>query len=129
MYKLSLVAGIILLVVSLYILKDSLAFINKSERATGVVTMLQSDGEAYTPVFAIKTKNNEEITYVHNAATSPPSWDIGEKATFLYNPGDPHSVRMFTYFGVFSWTIVLSALAAFLITMGSAYLLLKRHLR
>jgi hypothetical protein len=127
-YRLSFIAGIILLIVSLFILRDSLAFIEKSERATGAVTMLQSDGEAYTPVFHIKTKSNEEITYVHTSATSPPSWEIGETATFLYDPGDPHSARMFTYFGVFSWTIVLSALATFFITIGSGYYLLRRYL-
>ncbi|SHE52968.1 DUF3592 domain-containing protein [Pedobacter caeni] len=132
-YRISLVAGIILLIVSLFILKESLAFVAHSERAIGVVIEIEKisidDGPSYSPVFQIITKNNEEIVYRHLHSSNPPGWTIGEKATFLYAPDDPDgSVRIFTYFGLFSWTIILMAFAIPLTIVGGSYIWFERYL-
>lgn len=129
LYKLYLLTGIILLAVSLYILKQSLDFISRSERAIGAVTALQESDRAYSPVFTVKTKENGNITYHHAAASSPSDWAVGEEAVFLYDPANPGTVRMMSYFWLFSWTIVLIGLAIPLIIAGSGYLLLSSLLR
>ncbi|MCV9928664.1 DUF3592 domain-containing protein [Flavobacterium sp. LS1R49] len=133
LYKISLAIGILLSLVSLFILKESLTFIKKSERAEGTVIGFEEisgdGGSSYSPIFKIKTKDNQEITYTHTSSTSPPSWDIGEKATFLYKSNDPDSARILTYFGVFSWSIVLMGIAIPLIVIGSSYHFLKAYLR
>lgn len=124
-YKLYLLTGLLLLAASLYKLKQSVDFIGRSERALGTVTSLDESDGAYAPVFAIMTKENEMLIYHHAAYSSPSSWDVGEKATFLYDPANLRSVRMMDYFWLFNWAIVLMAIAIPLIMAGAGYLLLS----
>ena len=126
-YKLLLLTGFILLSLSVYKLKQSVDFINKSEQTTGTVTFLEESDGAYSPVFAVKTKDNGEIIYHHPAATNPASWAVGEEATFLYDPEAPHSATMIGYFWLFSWAIVFMAIAIPLLIIGGGYLLLNPH--
>jgi hypothetical protein len=121
LYKFYLLAGLILLAASLYKLKESVDFISGSERAIGTVTSLEEDDGTYSPVFTVKTKENDQIIYHHAAASKPASWDVGEEAIFLYRPENPHSATMMSYFWLFSWAIVLMAIAIPLIIVGGGY--------
>lgn len=129
----ALIPGICLLLVALYILKGSLDFIDKSERAVGKVTgWSESSGDGgitYAPVFTIVTRSGHEIYYTHTVTSAPPSWEMGEEADFLYDPADADSARILTYFGLFSWSIVLLGVAAFLITYGGVFCMLRAYLR
>jgi len=125
LYKLCLLTGFILLTVSLYKLKQSLDFIRRSEQAIGTVTSLEESDGAYSPVFAVKTKESGEIIYHHAAASKPADWAVGEEAIFLYDPGNPDSARMKSYFWLFDWAIVLMALAIPLMIAGGGYYLLN----
>ncbi|RBL89889.1 DUF3592 domain-containing protein [Chitinophaga flava] len=128
-YKLSLLTGLILLAVSLYKLKQSIDFIGRSERAMGIVISLEEDGDgAYSPVFVVKTKE-DEIIYHHSVANSPATWHIGEEAIFLYDPGNPGSVTMMGYFWLFNWTIFSIAIAIPLIIFGLSYYLINPLMR
>jgi Protein of unknown function (DUF3592) len=129
LYKLCLLTGLILLVVSLYKLKQSIDFIRRSERAIGTVTSLEESDGAYSPVFAVKTKENGQIIYHHAAASNPADWVIGEEAVFLYDPENPRSARMMSYFWLFDWAIVLMALAIPLMIAGGGYYLLNPLIR
>jgi hypothetical protein len=132
-YRVLLTIGILLFLVASVILKQSLAFVAGSERATGTVIKLEAfsgdGGDSYAPVFKIVTSKNQEIIYRHSISTSPASWDIGQQATFLYDPVHPSDVRLSTYFGVFNWSIVLMGAAVFLLTTGGSYFLLRRYLQ
>ncbi|MGO4293005.1 hypothetical protein [Chitinophaga sp. RAB17] len=125
LYKLYLLAGLILLAVSLYILKQSVDFIGRSERAIGTVTSLEEIDDAYSPVFTVKTKENGEVIYHHPTSSKPASWDVGEEATFLYDTENPRSVRMMGYFWLFNWTIISMATAIPLIIVGAGYYFLS----
>ncbi|NLR59374.1 DUF3592 domain-containing protein [Chitinophaga polysaccharea] len=128
-YKLYLLAGIILLTVSLYKFKQSIDFIRRSERAVGTVISLEDIDGAYSPVFAVKTKENDQIIYHHAAASNPAAWDIGEEATFLYDPGNPGSATMMSYFWLFNWAILFLAIAIPLVIVGAGYFLLSPLIR
>src|SRR5688572_6644800 len=124
-YTLTLVIGIILLIISLFILRESLAFLRTSERTVGTVIELVkidgSDGHTFKPIFKFKTNLNQEIIYRHISSSNPPNWEIGEEAIIAYDPNNPTVVRLLTYFGAFSWTIVLMAVAMPLIVVGGGY--------
>ncbi|MBC9932723.1 DUF3592 domain-containing protein [Chitinophaga qingshengii] len=124
-YKLYLLTGLLLVAVSLYKLRQSVEFIGSSERAQGTVVSLDESDGAYAPVFSIMTNENVELIYHHAAYSSPSSWDVGEKATFLYDPANLDSVRMMGYFWLFNWAIILMAIAIPLIITGAGYLLLS----
>lgn len=120
-----LLTGLILFAVSLYQLKQSVAFISRSERAIGTVTSLEDVDGAYAPVFEVKTRENGHIIYHHASASKPSSWAVGEEAIFLYDPANPSSATMMSYFWLFSWAIVLMAIAIPLIIVGAGYYLLR----
>ncbi|HEY9259928.1 DUF3592 domain-containing protein [Chitinophaga sp.] len=125
LYKLYLLAGLILLAVSLYQLKQSVDFISGSKRVIGTVTSLEEIDGAYSPVFTVTTKENGEIIYHHASASSPAGWSVGEEAIFLYNPENPGSVRLMSYFWLFSWAIFFMGIAIPLIIMGGGYYFLN----
>jgi hypothetical protein len=129
LYKLYLLAGLILLAVSLYKLKQSVDFINRSERAIGTVTSLEEIDGAYAPVFTVQTKENGQVIYHHASASSPAGWDIGEKAIFLYSPDNPGSTTMMSYFWLFSWAIFFMSIAIPLMIVGGGYYFLHPLLR
>lgn len=124
-YKLYLLTGLILLATSIYKLKQSIDFIGRSERTIGTVISMEENDGAYSPVFAVKTKEHGEVIYHHAAASHPPAWDIGEEATFLYDPGNPQSATMMSYFWLFNWAILFLAVAVPLIIIGAGYYLLR----
>lgn len=132
-YTISLTIGIALLVISLFIFKESLAFIKKSDRTIGTVIELEkidgTDGITYKPIFKFKTNTNQEIIYRHNASSSPASWYVGEEATIAYDPTNPNLARLLTYFGAFSWTIILMAISMPLIVIGGGYFLTQTFLK
>lgn len=128
-YKLYLLTGFILLTASLYKLKQSIDFVGRSERTIGIVTSLEDIDGAYSPVFTVKTKEHGQIIYHHAAASHPATWDIGEEAVFLYDPANPHSATMMSYFWLFNWAILFLAVAIPLIIVGAGYYLLGPLIR
>jgi hypothetical protein len=132
LYRCFLLTGIILLFSSLYHLKQSIDFVKRSEKTIGTViemVAVSGDGGAtYTPIFTLRTKNNQQITYRHSVSSAPPSWKIGQQATFLYDPANPHSARMVGYFWIFNWTIIFMVAALPLIIIGGGYCLVRSRL-
>lgn len=132
-YGISLAVGIVLLLISLFMFKESLAFIKASDRAIGTVIELErvdgTDGVTYRPVFKFNTNTNQEFIYRHGSSSSPPGWDIGEEATIAYDPDNPAKARLLTYFGAFSWTIILMALSMPLIVIGGGYYVAQTFLK
>ncbi|MEO5890398.1 MAG: DUF3592 domain-containing protein [Ferruginibacter sp.] len=132
-YSISLTVGIILLALSLIIFKKSLAFIKQSDRAIGTVIELErisdTDGVTFKPIFKFKTSTNQEIIYRHISSSSPSNWDVGEQATIAYDPNIPTKARLLTYFGTFSWTIVLMAISMPLIVIGGGYYVAQAFLK
>lgn len=124
-YTLTLAIGIVLLAISLTKLKKSLAFLRNSERAVGTVIELErisgSDGDTFKPIFKFKTSLNQEVVYRHISSSDPPGWRIGEESIIAYDRNDPTVARLLTYFGTFSITIVLMAIAMPLIVIGGGY--------
>ena len=131
-YRIILITGLAAFICSLLTLQRSIRFVDQSNEAIGVVvkfdTLSGGDvGTSYSPVFRIMTSDHQQIIYSQNSSSSTPGWKMGKKALFLYDRQDPKSVKMYNYFGLFSWSIVLMALAILLITFGGGYFCLRRH--
>lgn len=118
-----LTIGIFLFFLAGYMIKNTLSFMKQSERSTATVVRMRtekdSDGEANYPIFSYMTSTKEEHTYEYPA--SPSGWKIGDKETIIYDPNNPSSARVMTYFGILGWPIVLLAVAAPLVVMGMGY--------
>ncbi len=124
-YTLTLTIGLILLAISVFKLRESLTFLRTTERAVGTVIELVkingSDGDSFMPIFKFKTSLNQEVVYSQNSSSNPPDWRIGEEVIIAYDPKNPTDARLLTYFGIFSWTIILMAVAMPLIVIGGGY--------
>lgn len=132
-YTLTLTVGMVLLIVSLVILRQSMNFLRNSERAVGTVIDIErvhgSDGDTFKPIFKFKTNLNQEIVYRSASSSNPPGWVIGEQTTIAYDRNNPSVARLVTYFGTFSWTIILMAIAMPMIVIGGGYHLAQTVLK
>jgi hypothetical protein len=88
-----------------------------------------TDGETYKPIFKFKTSTNQEVIYRHISSSSPANWYVGEEATIAYDPTNPTTARLLTYFGAFSWAIVLMAISMPLIVVGGGYYVAQTFLK
>jgi hypothetical protein len=125
MFRVFLVAGIILIGISLYLTKRSIDFIHIAERAVGTVDHLEEDDEGhYSPVFQIQPEHGQVFQYELPMGSKPSDWEVGEKALFLYDPANPSTVTKMGYFWLFSWSIVSMAIGIPLLITGAGYFFL-----
>lgn len=132
-YSITLTVGVILLAFSLYILKNSISFIKRNERAIATVINLEevrdNDGVTYKPVFKFFTAEKKEIHFRYFASSSPPAWTIGEKATIAYDVNNPADAKLLTYFGAFGWSVILMGMAMPMLVIGGGFYLTKNILQ
>jgi hypothetical protein len=131
-YYIILGAGVILFVAALLSFRSTLAFLKKAEKATATVTSLrviESDGEVYLPLFTFRARNNIEYTYELPEGSNPSFWSVGETETVIYDPADPSSVRLYTYFRIFVWPLVLISIALPLLVVGGGYFVAAQFLK
>lgn len=131
-YYFILGAGVILFVAALLSLKSTLLFLKKAEKATATVTSLrefESDGIVFSPFFTFHTRNNIEYTYELPEGTNPSAWSVGETETVIYDPDDPSSVELYTYFRIFAWPLILISIALPLLVVGAGYFIAAQWLK
>ncbi|NLU91860.1 DUF3592 domain-containing protein [Chitinophaga sp. Ak27] len=130
-YLIFIIVGALLLAGALTSLKGRLAFVKNGERALGTVVQLvertDDEGTWYIPVFDIPSRQQETITYRHDATSSSFEWQLGEKAAFIFEPGKPDTVRFLSYWKIFGWSLSLLAAAVDLLLIGGGYFLLNGY--
>ncbi|WP_426482104.1 DUF3592 domain-containing protein [Chryseobacterium sp. R2ACT005] len=131
-YYIILGAGVILFVAALMSFKNTLSFLKKAEKATATVTSLrefESDGVVFSPLFTFRTQNNVDYTYELPEGTNPSAWSVGETETVIYDPEDPSSVELYTYFRIFAWPLILISIALPLLVIGGGYFIANQFLK
>jgi len=91
---LGLVQGIIWALLTLSFATHTLIYIGRSVTTTGTVVELHENhdddvGVTYAPVFTFVLKNGSTQTITSNAGTNPPAFEVGDKISVRYEPGDP----------------------------------------
>ncbi|TZF99414.1 DUF3592 domain-containing protein (plasmid) [Chryseobacterium panacisoli] len=131
-YYIILGAGVILFVAALLSFKNTLSFLKKAEKATATVTSLrefESDGVVFSPLFTFRTQNNVDYTYELPEGTNPSAWSVGDTETVIYDPEDPSSVELYTYFRIFAWPLILISIALPLLVIGGGYFIANQFLK
>lgn len=129
-YSYSLCLGVAILALSIYLLYKNTIFIKNNEKAFGEVVALdkiyrKTNKPTYKPIFEFKTKTGEIIQYTSISSSNPPSWKIGEKATYIYNINNPKKGKILTFYNVFGFALFLFCIATLLIIISGAYFLTK----
>ncbi|RDY59710.1 DUF3592 domain-containing protein [Flagellimonas nanhaiensis] len=96
-------------------------------RTTAVVTELQtnydSDGTTYTPIFEFKDRTNALREYISPIASSPPSYQVGDKVKIVYDRKDFGNVKIVAFWGLYRASVILMMIASPLLVIGGSYLL------
>ncbi len=131
-YSILLTTGIIFLILSFIVFRNSLSLIKNGYKATAIVIDLQNilsnNTSDLTPIFKFTTTTGQEIIFKGFGASSPPAFNIGEKVNIIYNPDNPNEAKVLTYFGVFGLTIILTALSIPMIVISAGYFLTQQFL-
>lgn len=125
-YTFILMVGIMILVSSFVVLRESLTFLKKSERAVATVIELvkvsdSEGGDSFEPVFKYRTAADKEYIYHYSVLSNPADWYVGEETMLAYHPDHPTKPRILTYWGSFGWTVALMAISMPLIVIGCGY--------
>jgi hypothetical protein len=126
-YTVAFAIGLIMVGISIFKCRESLKFLKYSDRAEGVITRIQKiedgDNDSYKPYFTFTTADGQEVIYKHNFSGNITTWSIGDKGIIAYSPYNPEIAKLVSYWGMFSWSIVLMALAMPLIVVSVGFYL------
>jgi hypothetical protein len=126
-HALLLLVGFVLLGIAYRQFQQTMKLLNSGERTKArvleLVPVRGKNSTTYRPVFGFVTKANQVRRWEYDVSASPPDWEVGEEATIIYNPDDPGQASMIGYWGLFTGTIILAAVAAPFLVIGSGYFL------
>ncbi|MBD0258474.1 MAG: DUF3592 domain-containing protein [Cytophagales bacterium] len=126
-HALLLLVGFVLMGIAYWQFGQTMKLLKNGERAKARVLKLigtgGDDGTSYRPLFEFVTKANQVQQFEYDVSSSPPAWEVGEEADVIYDPEHPQGARLLGYWGLFIGTIVLVAVAAPFIVIGSGYFL------
>lgn len=131
-YLTFIIVGAVLFAFALTDFRRCVKFVRKGKWVEGtVIKMVETKGEDndlyYHPVFEVYINEQETITYQGVSGTSHPSWRIGQKAAFIYAPGESPALKRLRYWSVFWRPILLLAVSIDLILVGAGYFLLQPY--
>jgi hypothetical protein len=125
-HALLLLVGLVLMSIAGWQFRQTMKLLKNGERTKARVLELvasrsRSDGTTYRPVFGFMTKTNQAQQFTYDVSSSPPAWKVGEEADIIYNPDRPERARLIGYWGLFIASIILAAVAAPFLVIGSGY--------
>ena len=93
-YTMTLIIGLLLLAIGLFILKQRVSFLQSNSVAEARVIEIKetrdSDGDrSYKPIFRFKTITGQEQTFEPNFSSNPSNWYVGDEARIVYEEGFP----------------------------------------
>lgn len=97
--------------------------IKTTATVTELITIHDSDGNTYKPVFEYTDKTNTKKEFKSDVSSRPAAYSIGEKAKIVYNPKNDNEIKIVSFWGLYRWTIILLSIASPLIIIGDGYLL------
>ncbi len=125
-HALLLLVGLVLMSIAGWQFRQTMKLLKNGKRTKARVLELvasrsRSDGTTYRPVFGFMTKTNQAQQFTYDVSSSPPAWKVGEEADIIYNPDRPERARLIGYWGLFIASIILAAVAAPFLVIGSGY--------
>ncbi len=124
------ISAVILTVVSVWYTFSSWTFAAKGVEVQGTVVRLQESqstdsGTTYSPVFSY-TVNGQQYEYESVNSSDPPSHEVGEVVTLLYNPDNPAKARENSFWELWLLPVILCPVSVLMIALSIGIPLLVR---
>lgn len=130
------IIGVGMLAGSFFIFSSTNQFIAGAAEAKGTVIELDrsrsrsssgSSSTTYRPVVAFTTATGKSIEFTSSVGSSPPSHHVGEAVTVLYNPADPYSARIKSFFQLWFGFLIVFFLGLVFATIGLGMIFVRRR--
>lgn len=124
--------GLVLLTTSFFIYRNTSAFISRSSSAAGVVTgfvtSIDRDGtRTYRPRVSFAAGDYEQVDFVSDVGSSPPSYSVGESVSVLYDPADASSAQINSFFTLwFGFALIAIIGTGFVAVGGTVFVVLNK---
>jgi hypothetical protein len=127
------VIGLGMLVGSFFVYFNTSRFIAAASEAEGKVVALDrsrsssSSGSSttYRPVVEFNTATGKRIEFTSSVGSSPPSHRVGEPVTVLYNPADPYSARIKSFFQLWFGFLIVFLLGFVFAAIGLTMIVVR----
>jgi hypothetical protein len=124
------ISAVILALVSAWYLYSSWTFYSKGIEVQGTVIRLESSsssegGTTYSPVFSY-TVDSKQYEYESVNSSNPPSNEVGDVVTLLYDPNRPEKARQNSFWELWLLPIILCPASIFMLALSIFIPLLVR---
>jgi hypothetical protein len=128
------VIGLGMLVGSFFIFSSTSRFIAGAVEAEGQVVALDrsrsssssgSSSTTYRPVVEFISSKGKRIEFTSNVGSNPPSHRVGESVRVLYDPANPDSARIESFFQLWFVFIIFFVLGLLLAAIGLTMILMR----
>lgn len=126
------ISAVILSIVSVWYAYSSWNFYSKGEKAQGTVVRLEEhyssdSGNTYSPVYRY-TVNGQEYEYESVNSSYPPSKEVGEVVTLLYDPNNPSKARENSIWELWLLPMILCPVSFMMIILSIGIPMLVRRM-
>ncbi|AFY45679.1 DUF3592 domain-containing protein [Nostoc sp. PCC 7107] len=119
--------GSIFLITGILIGINTRSFVGKSIAASGTVIDLErhtsrdSNGRsstAYYPVISFTANSGKPIEFEANSVSNPPAYTKGQKVEILYNPQEPESAVISSWFALWFLPAMFTGMGSLFVVIG-----------
>ncbi|MBM4428058.1 MAG: DUF3592 domain-containing protein [Chloroflexi bacterium] len=124
------ISAVIMLIVSLWYSYSSYQFISSGIEVEGTVVRLASShssdsGTTYSPVFRYSV-NGQEYEYESVNSSNPPTHEVGDVTTLLYQPDNPAKARENSFWELWLMPVILCPISIMMLLLSIAIPFLVR---
>lgn len=116
------IGAVIMLIISLWFGYSSYQFVSSGIEVEGTVVRLESShssdsGTSYSPVFRY-TVNGQEYEYESVNSSNPPTHQVGDVTTLLYQPDNPAKARVNSFWELWLAPVILFPISIMMLILS-----------
>lgn len=127
------IIGFGMIVGSFFLYQNTTTFLKNAITTEGVVIELvrsrssssSSSGSSYTyaPTVRFKTNQGTTVEFTSSTSSNPPSYSRGEQVEVLYEPIQPHSAKINSFFSIWGGAAIVGGIGSVFFLIGCGIIL------
>jgi hypothetical protein len=106
------VVGLVFAIIGGVSFFETRRFMARAAETTGRVIDNVRDDDTYRAVVTFEPASGTPVTFRSSAGANPPSYEVGDSVRVLYDPGEPSDARISSFFSLWGFAAIFSALGA-----------------